>query len=226
MEQLFDLETFLEILKRSWHIVIITFFLGGTLAIGVNEIVTPKYKASSKILVMRQQNKNGNYFNDLQADIQIITSYKDLATDKSVIVPVSNYLLRKYGYKLTASALQADITIGSTQGSSVMTLNAITNSARLSKRVVNATTIIFKDRIKKLTKKEDLQIVSRGGIDNNPVSPNKNINLIIGMFFGIFLGVIIVMFRYFLSNKIQDSIFLLKSGINVLGHISHISDVN
>lgn len=75
-----DLHQLLALLRRNYQMLILWTVLIGVLGFAVAKFaVIPKYTATTEILVNQKHgNNNGQAYNNQQADVQIINTYKDI----------------------------------------------------------------------------------------------------------------------------------------------------
>lgn len=83
MENVIDLGRLWIIVRRNIGLMILLGLLFGGISFGVAKfVIHPKYSASAALLVNRQHDdtQQGLQYNDQQADVQIINTYKDIIT--------------------------------------------------------------------------------------------------------------------------------------------------
>ncbi|WP_225434031.1 YveK family protein [Limosilactobacillus reuteri] len=76
-----DLSQLMMILRKHFKMLIIWTLLAGVLGFVVAQfVVVPKYTATTEILVNQKHtnDNNGQAYNNQQADIQMINTYKDM----------------------------------------------------------------------------------------------------------------------------------------------------
>lgn len=84
----------LFILIRKHIISILIWMIGlGLIAYGVSEyVLVPKYTASTQLLVNRKSADAGQAYVNQQADINAVTTYKDIITSRVILKGASKYL--------------------------------------------------------------------------------------------------------------------------------------
>lgn len=84
----------LFILIRKHIISILIWMIGlGLIAYGVSEyVLVPKYTASTQLLVNRKSTDAGQALSNQQADINAVTTYKDIITSNVILKGASKYL--------------------------------------------------------------------------------------------------------------------------------------
>ena len=90
-----DLHRLMVLCRKHIKMLIIWTLLAGVLGYVVAQfVVVPKYTATTEILVNQkhESNDNGQAYNNQQADIQMINTYKDIITNRVVLSKASKQL--------------------------------------------------------------------------------------------------------------------------------------
>src|SRR5699024_686225 len=89
--------------------------------------------------------------------------------------------------------------------------------------IANTVGEVFKSKIKKMMKINNVTIVSRAVPQTTPVSPNKKLNILVGLFMGLIIGIFISFCREFFDTTVNNVEFLNDElGLINLGVIYHI----
>lgn len=92
-ENQLDLNQLLRICRQHvWLFVIWTIALGVLGFVVAEFAVIPKYTASTQILVNQKHSSSDQAYNNQQADIQIINTYKDIITNQVILSKASKQL--------------------------------------------------------------------------------------------------------------------------------------
>ena len=90
-----DLHRLMVLCRKHIKMLIIWTLLAGVLGYVVAQfVVVPKYTATTEILVNQkhESNDNGQAYNNQQADIQMINTYKDIITNQVILSKASKQL--------------------------------------------------------------------------------------------------------------------------------------
>ena len=90
-----DLHRLMMLCRKHIKMLIIWTLLAGVLGYVVAQfVVVPKYTATTEILVNQKHNNdnNGQAYNNQQADIQMINTYKDIITNQVILSKASKQL--------------------------------------------------------------------------------------------------------------------------------------
>ena len=90
-----DLHRLMVLCRKHIKMLIIWTLLAGVLGFVIAQfVVVPKYTATTEILVNQkhENNDNGQAYNNQQADIQMINTYKDIITNQVILSKASKQL--------------------------------------------------------------------------------------------------------------------------------------
>lgn len=227
-----DLSRLLAVFRKHYKMLIIWTLLVGVLGFAVAQfVVVPKYTATTEILVNQKHdsNNNGQAYNDQQADIQMINTYKDIITNQVILNKVSNELnstatAREYGrsYNMPVAKLKNAIKITTQQNSQVFSVAVETDDPNLSAATANTIAQVFKTQIKKIMSVNNVTIVSRAAAPDGPSFPNVKLFTLAGAILGLLLSAIYLIIKELMDTTIKDDDFMTKElGLTNLGHINH-----
>ena len=227
-----DLSRLIDIFRKHIVMLLIWTVLAGVLGFVIAEfVVVPKYTATTEILVNQKHSSdnNGQAYNNQQADIQMINTYKDIITNQVILNRVSRELnstktAREYGraYNMPASKLQNAIEINTQQNSQVFSVAVKTDDPNLSAATANTIARIFKNQIKKIMSVNNVTIISRAAIPDSPSFPNVKISALAGAVLGLLCSAVYLVVKELMDTTVKEDGFMTKElGLTNLGHIDH-----
>lgn len=159
--------------------------------------MTPKYEATTEILVNRKLSASmqAAQYQQVQADVQMISAYKDIITSPTVLKTVNNTTSGYPGYPGSMSALKNAISISNQQNSQVFSITVKATDAKTAATIANETAKVFKKQVVKMMSVHNVSIVSKATPNYSAVSPRKTINLAIGLIVGLILGIGLALLR-------------------------------
>lgn len=228
MEQTINIEQIFSILRKSRRLILSSTVVCTLLAIIVTFfLITPQYSASTELLVNRKQGTDvGAQLNQVQADVQMINTYKDLITKPVIMDSVASKMNKGDGHKLTAGELASMLSVANNQNSQVFSITAKSDNAYTAADIVNTTARIFQKKAPKIMSGTDnVSIISEAKPNLTPVSPKKNMNVLIGLVLGVLLGVGIAFVRELMDKTVKEESFLTQElGLTSLGIVNNIAD--
>lgn len=227
-----DLSRLIAVFRQHIKLLVIWTLLVGILGFAVAQfVVVPKYTATTEILVNQKHsnNNNGQAYNNQQADIQMINTYKDIITNQVILNKVSRELnstqtAQRYGraYNVSADSLKKDIKINTQQNSQVFSVAIETNDPNLSAATANTIARVFRQQIKKIMSVNNVTIVSRAEVPSAPSFPNVKLFTLVGAVLGLLCSAVYLIIKELMDTTVKDDDFMIKElGLTNLGHINH-----
>ncbi|MDB8859128.1 YveK family protein [Pediococcus acidilactici] len=190
-------------------------------------VMTPKYSATTQILVNRKLSDDmaGAQLQQTQADVQMINTYKDIITSPTVLREANEKLIGLPGYKSGVGNLKSSISISSQQNSQVFSINAKSTDPDTAAKMANETAKVFKRKVVKIMSINNVSIVSKATPNKEPVSPRVKLNIVAGILIGLLCGISLAFLREFSDRTVTSEEFLTEElGLKGLGIISEIDE--
>ncbi|GAJ26267.1 tyrosine-protein kinase transmembrane modulator EpsC [Liquorilactobacillus sucicola DSM 21376 = JCM 15457] len=225
-EALIDLSGLVILMRKSFWNIVLLGVTGAVLAMLFSFVfMTPKYNATTDLLVNQKASNQQMQYNMQQADLQVINTYKDILKRDVVLTPVLKQIKRQDNYTGTLNSLRDSISITNQTNSQVLSVTVKDKNAYTATEIANAIGKVFSSRIKKMMKVNNVTIVTRATPQLNPISPNVKLNLLIGIVAGLLLGIVIVVIRDLTDTTVRDEKFLTEElNLTSLGVVNHIND--
>lgn len=224
MEETISLkEIFQTLRKRISLICIITLLTVAASAVVTYFFMTPKYDASTQILVNQSNENNTNLYqtNAVQTNVQLVNTYSVIINNPSVL----NQVIKKMNLDMTTDELKDMLTVNTEQNSQAFTLTAETDSPSQSVKIVNNVANAFKSQVQKVMNVDNVSILSPATISesSDPVKPKPMINLAIAFVVGLMVSVGSAFLLEYLDNTIKTEEDIEQVlGLPVLGSVSEI----
>lgn len=228
-EKTLDLMAMLNLLKKHWLFLAVCSLIGLGLATVVTKFVMhPKYEAESHVLVNQKTNDNsGMQLSQVQTDLQMINTYKDVITNPIILNSVVSELRNTYDLPISIAKLQDMITVETSQTSQVFAVKVKADTPYLAAEVANITVKVFSQKIPTIMKSHvnNVSVISRAKMPTKPVSPILILNLAIGFILGLFFAVAVVIIKDLTNTKVTTMEYLTDElGLINLGIITEIPE--
>lgn len=132
-----------EITKLVWKniITIVIFMLIGALAAGLyaKHKKTTVYMAKTNVLVGHNLNYTNYKNSTVLADLNMVSSYKDMINDPQVMNQAKKNLPKKLRHHYSAKDIAGDVSVDTHPQSLVLSIKAKAKSPRIATEMVNAT---------------------------------------------------------------------------------------
>lgn len=184
-------------------------------------IVTPQYEAKTQLLVNRASDEaNGLVLNDINSNVQMINTYKDIIQGPVILGNVIEWLELPY----SAEELADKVTISANEDSQVFSLAVASPDPEEAAEIANEIALTFQSSVVEIMNIENVQIISAAVPDSDPVSPHVVNNLLIGLGVGVLAGFGVAMLGYAMAKTIDDQQFITQTiGWPNLGAISEMN---
>ncbi|WP_342394230.1 YveK family protein [Lactiplantibacillus pentosus] len=223
MDQTVSFDFFIRLVRKYW-LTIVSFTVAGLIvAAGLTFfVITPKYQSSVQILVNRKDTNAATEYAGQQADVQMITTYKELIAGQVVLKPAKQQLSKRYGIERSLNTLKSEVSVTSTTNSQVFSIAVTDADAKASATIANQIARSFKNQVQKIIKVNNVTIVAPAETPNGAVSPKKPLNMLVGLVAGLLLGLVYASLRMLTDRRVRVMDFLTDDlGLASLGLVNH-----
>lgn len=224
MEETISLQEIFGILKKRIGLILISMFLGlGLAGLITFFVITPQYSSQAQLIVRLPQTETANV-NDINANLQMITTYKDLIKSDSVMGEVQQKMKNEFQTEMTVSSLRESIEVEQSQNSQMFSIVSTGTNGIVSQNIANQTALVFQEKAKDMLNVDKITIISDAVASGTPVSPNNKLNLMIGIFLGAMIGIGIAFILELFDKTIKDTRFVEEElGFTILGVVPNMT---
>lgn len=195
-------EMFQPLKKYLLLISIITGIL--TIASGIIScfVLTPIYQSSTQILVNQTKNEQQIYSPmELQTNLQLINTYNVIIKSPAILEEV----IKKENLEMSYEALNELISVSSEQDSQVVNVTVQHEDPQKATNIANAIATTFQSEIKTIMNVDNVSILTKAEISDNPspIKPNPILNMAIALVIGLMAGVGLAFLLDYLDNTIK-----------------------
>ncbi|AQP53103.1 hypothetical protein CBF34_02685 [Vagococcus penaei] len=222
MEETISLQEILSLLKKKILIILVFIFIAlGISAILTFFVITPKYSSTTQLIATAQESKTGTVTQDaVNTNLLMINTYKDFIKGNVVMEEATDILAKESGFKGTSKSLSEMISVEQTQNSQMFSIKATAENPVEAANMVNVVASVFQKEAKKYTSADKVSIISKGEVNEQPVSPNKTINLAIGVILGFIIGVGIALLSELFNRTVKSQEFVTETlGLPILAAV-------
>jgi len=224
MEETISLKEIFDILRKHLTSILISMFVGLALAAIVTFFVlTPQYRSQAQLIVTLPQTETTNA-NDVNMNLQMINTYKELVTGDLVINQVKDRIESEYGIDKSVQELKDSVEVTQSQNSLMFSIRATDTSSVYAANIANTTALVLQENAKDVLSVDKISIISNAEASSSPVSPNNKLNLAIGLVLGIIVGVGIAFLLELLDRTVKDNKYVTETlGFTILGTVPQMS---
>lgn len=191
------------LLKKLWNAKILLLFSAlffGILSLLISVLLLkPTYTSSTRIYVVNQSAESNITTQDLQAGSYLVNDYKEIIKSSSVLTDVIN----KEGLALSEGALSSMVAVTIPLDTRIITISVSSHDAEEAQRLANSVRQVAADKIKAVTKVEDVTTIEEAKVPERPSSPNIRRNVLFGVLVGAFLSVVAILLKELLDDRVR-----------------------
>lgn len=224
MEETISLQELIGVLKKRVGLIIISMFLGlGVAGILTYFVITPKYSSQVQLIVRLPQNDTTNV-NDINGNLQMINTYKDLIKSDTVMTEVQQRMKAEYENDLSIEVLKESVSVNQSQNSQMFSIVSKVTDPIVAQNIANQTALVFQEQAKDMLNVDKITIISSATANMSPVSPNDKMNLMIGLALGVLFGIALSFILELFDKTIKDDSFVEDElGFSILGVVPNMT---
>lgn len=198
INQAINFTEILEVIKRKWLFVVLVTLIAaistGVLSIYVLE---PKYEASSKVFVGKEENNEEGYNS---SDIQM---YQKLLKTYSEAIQTIDLIERAIDgstYNLSVDQVLENITVLPVNDTQILEVKYEGKNPLEIEDTLNRIISEFISISKELVPNGSVTIIQKVRLPKEPVSPNTKVNVVIAIVLGIMASIGVIMIMEYIDN--------------------------
>ena len=218
MEETIDLREYFFILKKKMWIIVTSMIICGLISGIVSFFVlTPVYEANTSLIVNKEvENELAEMTtsDDLRFVQQLALTYGEIIKSRTVITST----IDKLGLDMTYEALAGAVSVTNVSDTQIIKISVQHNNPLIATKICNTIPEIFSKEVQRIVKASGVEVVDRAIVPENPIKPNKKMNVLIAMVLGAMVSIFIIFLIEALNTKIKEPKDIEeKLGIPVFG---------
>ncbi|MGT2801212.1 Wzz/FepE/Etk N-terminal domain-containing protein [Streptococcus henryi] len=190
------------LLKKLWTkkflIIFMSLFVGTLSLIATIFLIEPEYTATTRVYVVGQSSESVTT-QDLQAGSYLVKDYQEIIKSSDVLAKV----IAKEESPLSTAALSNMISVNIPTDTRVISISVESKDPEEAAQLTNRVREVAAEKIKEVTKVQDVTTLEEAQIPEKPSSPNTKRNLLLGALVGAFLAIIGVLFTEILDDRVK-----------------------
>lgn len=217
-EQVISISEIFEALKKRW-ILIVSITLVATLISGVLSffVIKPTYETSTKVFIGKEEsNVEGYNTNDIQMYQKLLQTYAETIKTNEVIQAA----IKNTNTNLTVEEVKKSLTVTPISDTQILQIKYQNKNPQVAKRILGNITDEFIILAKELVPNGNVRVIEAVQLPENPVAPNKKMNIAIAFLLGLMVSIGLVFLLEYIDNTFKSKENLEKElGIPVVGLI-------
>lgn len=192
----------LYLLRKLWSkkffIIFIALLVGTIALLGSVFLIKPKYTSTTRIYVV-SRTADSITNQDLQAGSYLVKDYQEVITSNEVLSSV----IDKEKLSLTPNELSSMISVTIPTDTRVISISVEDDNAQEATTIANTVREVAAEKIKAVTKVDDVTTLEAAEVPKEPSSPNIKLNTLIGVIAGGVLAVISIIRVEVLDDRVR-----------------------
>lgn len=193
----------LYLLRKLWSKKFFIVFVGllvGTIALlGSVFFIKPKYTSTTRIYVVSRSSDTSLTNQDLQAGSYLVNDYKEVITSSEVLSSV----IDQEKLSMSTGELSKEIAVTIPTDTRVISIAVTDTDAQRACDIANTVREVAAEKIKAVTKVDDVTTLESATKPSHPSSPNVKKNAAIGALAGVFLAVVGILVAEVLDDRVR-----------------------
>ena len=194
----------LALLQKLWtkkvFILFTAFYVAAFSFLVTYFFIQPTYTSTTRIYVVNQATDNNNLSaQDLQAGTYLANDYKEIITSNDVLSEV----IKDEKLNMREAELAKMISVNIPTDTRLISISVNAKTGQDAQTLANKVREVASEKIKKVTKVEDVTTLEEAKLPESPSSPNIKLNVLLGAVLGGFLAVVGVLVREILDDRVR-----------------------
>lgn len=185
--------------SKKFFIIFIALIVGTIALLGSVFLVKPKYTSTTRIYVVSRGSDSSLTNQDLQAGSYLVNDYKEVITSNEVLSSV----ISQENLSLSTSELSGMISVSIPTDTRVISISVEDTDAQEAADIANTIREVAAEKIKSVTKVDDVTTLEAAEVASKPSSPNVKRNALLGALVGGFLAVVSILVLEILDDRVR-----------------------
>ena len=184
--------------SRKFFIIFIALVVGTIALLGSVFLIKPKYTSTTRIYVV-SRTADSITNQDLQAGSYLVKDYQEVITSNEVLSSV----IDKEKLSLTPNELSSMSSVTIPTDTRVISISVEDDNAQEATTIANTVREVAAEKIKAVTKVDDVTTLEAAEVPKEPSSPNIKRNTLIGVIAGGVLAVISIIILEIFDDRVR-----------------------
>lgn len=202
-EEIIKIEDIIEVIVKRWKIIL-SVTLAATLVSAIVSffVIPPKYEAVTKLFIGKEntQNQDQSYNNnDVQMYQKLLKTYAEVIQTKDLVEEATE----SNNLSIKSEDVLKKLTVTPRADTQILEISYINVDPEVSKEVVESITKEFMKYSTELIPNGNVKVIESVRVPEEPVSPNKKMNVGIAFLLGLVVSLGISFFIEFMDNTFK-----------------------
>lgn len=219
-EQVLSIKDIGNILRKRISMIIVITLITTIGAIGLTYfVIEPTYTTTASLLIGKKNaSEEGTEYNssDVQMYQKLMGTYAKVVQSKDVI----KRAIERGNLDLTYGQISSSLSVSTSDADQILTLSYTSKTPQEGVEILNPLIEEFDETSKEIISNGEMFVLTTPEVPSSPSSPNKKMNIMVGVALGIMIGVSLALFLEYIDDsvKTKEDIELLIE-VPVIGHV-------
>ena len=204
MEETIDLREYFFILKKKIWLIIASALICGLISGLISYFVLkPVYQANTSLIVNKEVENQVTQMtttDDLNYVQKLAVTYGEIIKSRTVITST----IEKLKLDMTYEELSEAISVTNVDSTQIIKISVQHNSPLIATKICNTIPEIFSKEVQRVVKASGVEVIDKAIVPENPIKPNKKMNIAIAMVLGVMASVFVIFLIEALNTKIKE----------------------
>ena len=204
MEETIDLREYFFILKKKIWLIIASALICGLISGLISFFVLkPVYQANTSLIVNKEVENQVTQMtttDDLNYVQKLAVTYGEIIKSRTVITST----IEKLKLDMTYEELSEAISVTNVDSTQIIKISVQHNSPLIAAKICNTIPEIFSKEVQRVVKASGVEVIDKAIVPENPIKPNKKMNIAIAMVLGVMASVFVIFLIEALNTKIKE----------------------
>lgn len=195
-----------QVLKRKYKLIV-AIVIGFVAVASVLSffVITPKYEAKVKLFIGKEESKDNLGYNssEIQMYQKLLTTYAEIIKTEDLVQGAVTKANIDLG-KMEAKDVLNSLVVTPRSDTQILEIGYKDSNPQRAVDIVDSITNDFIAKSKKLITNGNVQVIQKAKVPENPVSPNKKLNILISLVLGLMVGIGVVLLLEFMDNTFKS----------------------
>ena len=206
-ENTISLQEIVYALKKRWKLIVL-ITIAATLVSAILSffVIKPQYEAKTKLFIGKQETtqENASYNNnDVMMYQQLMKTYAELVKTSDLVTKAVKSADLDYNQE-DIKAILKNLNATPSAETQILDLSFKGGNPKEVLKLTEAITNEFISESKELIPNGNIQVIEQAKVPENPVSPNKKLNILIAFVLGVMVSVGLSLLLEFMNNTYKS----------------------
>ena len=204
-EQVLSIKDIVNILRKRLSMIIVITLVTTIGAIGLTYfVIEPTYTTTAEVLIgKKNSDEQGKEYNssDVQMYQKLMGTYAKVVKSKDVI----KRAIESGNLNLTAGQISSALTVTTSDADQILILSYTSKKPQEGVEVLNPLIEEFDKTSKEIISNGEMFVLTAPEMPSNPTSPNKKMNVLVGIALGLMIGVSLALFLEYIDDSVKTN---------------------